>query len=74
VEADGRGDFGEGKEQGGEEVIGRCLGGRMFAEVRLEHDCFVRKHHPFVPADAGTQFLLQSLGPRVRGDERNLMS
>jgi hypothetical protein len=29
---------------------------------------------PFVPADAGTQFLLQSLGPRIRGDERSLMS
>src|SRR5438552_13033627 len=23
----------------------------------LEHDCLVRKHPPFVPADAGTQFL-----------------
>jgi hypothetical protein len=33
-----------------------------------------KKHHPFVPADAGTQFLRQSLGPRVRGDERSLMS
>jgi hypothetical protein len=40
----------------------------------IEHDCLVRKHHPFVPADAGTQLLLQSLGPRFRGDERSLMS
>jgi len=29
---------------------------------------------PFVPAEAGTQFLQQSLGPRFRGDERSLMS
>ena len=29
---------------------------------------------PFVPAYAGTQFLLQSLAPRIRGDERSLMS
>ena len=27
---------------------------------------------PFVPAEAGTQFLQQSLGPRVRGGERCL--
>jgi hypothetical protein len=26
---------------------------------------------PFVPADTGTQFLQQSLGPRIRGGERN---
>ena len=27
---------------------------------------------PFVPAEAGTQFLQQSLGPRIRGGERSL--
>jgi hypothetical protein len=26
--------------------------------LALEHYCFVRKHHPFVPADAGTQLLV----------------
>src|SRR5258708_3510236 len=48
--------------------------GTSFAfRQKLEHDCFVWKHFPFVPADAGTQFLQQSLGLRVREDERNLM-
>jgi hypothetical protein len=42
------------------------IGGR-----RLERDCFAWSHPPFVPADAGTQFLRQSLGPRIRGDERS---
>src|ERR1700709_2539176 len=29
---------------------------------------------PFVPVDAGTQFLQQSPGPRIREDERSLLS
>jgi hypothetical protein len=35
-----------------------------------ESSYFDWKYAPFVPAEAGTQFLRQSLGPRFRGDER----
>src|SRR4051812_20083208 len=45
-------------------------GGGMDATRCLERYCFTRKHAPFVPAEAGTQILRQSLGPLFRGDER----
>jgi hypothetical protein len=49
---------------------------RRFAAPRNDREEFFRllgaDLSPFVPADAGTQFLQQSLGPRIRGGERNL--
>jgi hypothetical protein len=40
-------------------------------ERNLKRNGTMLVHTPFVPAEAETQFLQQSLGPRFRGGERS---